>query len=159
QTYESHLDKFSNFYKYIQTKYNYTGKISVPYLLELTCTENVINYESTNDSINSKTLLCIIEELISKGKLGSSILVSIKVYLELILQTMFFNGINFSRAILAAGLVEAANKNAEQNLYKIYKQIQSQNKHILEIFFDCSWSYVWEAIQASDEFIFIVILQ
>ncbi|CAG8744711.1 16014_t:CDS:2, partial [Gigaspora rosea] len=42
QTYESHPDKFSSFYKYIQTKYNYTGKISVPYLLGLTCTENVM---------------------------------------------------------------------------------------------------------------------
>ncbi|CAG8676031.1 38602_t:CDS:10, partial [Gigaspora margarita] len=130
QTYESHPNKFSSFYKYIQAKYNYTGKISVPYLLGLTCTENVVwlrsfiatdeidkeladstnsiifkaglpmsskgldleeisnsisDNESTNDSINSESLSCIFEELIGKGKLGSSILVSTKVYLELIL--------------------------------------------------------------------------
>ncbi|CAG8818218.1 5035_t:CDS:1, partial [Gigaspora rosea] len=38
---ESHLDNLSSFYAYIQKTYNYTGRISVPYILGLTCTENI----------------------------------------------------------------------------------------------------------------------
>ncbi|CAG8583212.1 4261_t:CDS:2 [Gigaspora margarita] len=168
QTYESHPDKFLSFYKYIQTKYNYTGKISVPYLLELTCTKNVVwlhsfiatdkidkelantftlkleesnielkntrkklcesletinklhkqlekisnstsNNESTNDSINSEFLSCIFEKLIGKEKLGSSILVSTKVYFELILNKPFSvygnkDIINYKHTIQVFGL-------------------------------------------------------
>ncbi|CAG8675675.1 10951_t:CDS:2, partial [Racocetra fulgida] len=163
--------------------------------------EEISNLTSTNNSINSESLSCIFDELISKGKLGSSILVNTKVYLELIInkpcsvcskkdiinykytiqvselsicitiicfncgtQTNHHNkvnSINFSKAISAAGLVrginqeevrtmlsfigitcqsgikqyfqhqdlflnelvETANKNAEQNLRKIYKLI------------------------------------
>ncbi|RIB11727.1 hypothetical protein C2G38_2202702 [Gigaspora rosea] len=71
QTYESHLDKFSNFYKYIQTKYNYTGKISVPYLLELTCTENVIKRkadEIDKELANSTNLILFKAKLPIRSK-------------------------------------------------------------------------------------------
>ncbi|CAG8660201.1 6796_t:CDS:2, partial [Racocetra fulgida] len=109
--------------------------------------------ESTNDSINSESLSCIFEELISKGKLGSSILVSTKVYLELILNKPCSQYFQYQDLFLNE-LVEAANKNAEQNLHEICKLIRSQNKHILEASFDCSWSHVREAMQASGEFVF-----
>ncbi|CAG8823681.1 28568_t:CDS:2, partial [Gigaspora margarita] len=51
--------------------------------------------------------------------------------------------------LFMAELIEIANKNAEQNL----------RKYILEASFDCSWSYVREAIQASGEFVFNGIIE
>ncbi|RIB25770.1 hypothetical protein C2G38_412048 [Gigaspora rosea] len=193
--------------------------------------------ESTNSTVDPESVSDIIDQLINKGKLGSSVLISTNLYLELVLNQLCpmcgdkeitsrkhtikvvglsihitiicsncgtqinynneTNGMDFSKAVAAAGLVggmnreeirtilsligltrqngikqyfdnqdlfmaeliEIANKNAEQNLRTVCELIQSQGKYILEASFDCSWSHVREAMQASGEFVFNGIIE
>ncbi|CAG8523282.1 16580_t:CDS:2, partial [Racocetra persica] len=63
--------------------------------------------------------------------------------------------INYSKLVAGAGLVEESAKNsANFALHAACEQIQAQNKHILEVSFDNSWSHIREASQASGEFIY-----
>ncbi|CAG8776853.1 21522_t:CDS:2, partial [Gigaspora margarita] len=185
-------------------------------------------------SITSETseLQEIIDAMIAKSKLGSSLFVSTNTFLELIINqpcsacfntdiatkkyqitargfsvkinitcnkcstTMFHKneaaGIDYSKLVAGAGLVggvnkeewttmlcacgitrqsgrmqyfqkqetffqkiqESAENSANFALHAACKQIQAQNKHMLEVSFDNLWSHIREASQASGEFIY-----
>ncbi|CAG8668012.1 12486_t:CDS:2, partial [Gigaspora rosea] len=166
----------------------------------------------------TKTLKEIIQHIIIKGKLGSSIFISTKLFLTYInqicsncknenikkkdfkikvsglsiriivtcycCQTKSFYGnenpgANFSNIIAAAGLTggvnheecgkaqyfqnqekffneikNAAETSANNALHIACKEVVSKKKEILEVGFDCSWSKVREAPQASAEYIY-----
>ncbi|RIB01923.1 hypothetical protein C2G38_2216025 [Gigaspora rosea] len=51
-------------------------------------------------------------------------------------------------------LYQIANKSAKNLLILVCEQLRNKNQDILEELFDCAWSHVCEALQASREFIF-----
>ncbi|CAG8542566.1 2139_t:CDS:2, partial [Dentiscutata heterogama] len=51
-------------------------------------------------------------------------------------------------------LYQIADKSAENLLILVCEQLRNNNQDILEVSFDCAWSHVREALQASGEFIF-----
>ncbi|CAG8547269.1 39847_t:CDS:2 [Gigaspora margarita] len=80
-------------------------------------------------------------------------------------------GDNFSRSIAGAGLIGGVNreelrsilaflgvtrqnKSAENLLILACEQLQNNKQDILEVLFDCAWSHIREALQASREFIY-----
>ncbi|CAG8770082.1 3359_t:CDS:2, partial [Racocetra fulgida] len=145
----------------------------------------------------------LIQFLISKGKLGSSLLISTELFLTYILnqkcptcqnkninekrykikvielsvkiivtcyhcqvETFYGNeipGIEFSNLVAEAGLAggvnhkeikAAAEKSANNALCVVCEKIGSNKKETLEVGFDCAWSKVREASQASAKFIY-----
>ncbi|CAB4490985.1 unnamed protein product [Rhizophagus irregularis] len=130
--------------------------------------EDKLEEDNVTSDTNESDTNSIIQNLIQKSKLGSTILISTDVFLQLIsnqpciicYDTNSSNqkfkiktnglGVQVDQEEYFENLYQAADLSANNTLREVCDYLQNKGQDLLEVSFDCTWSHV----QASGEFIF-----